>query len=225
MSGLHFRLPALLAASALTAALLGACQPSEANSSTAETATIAQAAPVRVNEPAPNFTGVDSNGTSHTLSDFRGQVVVLEWTSHECPFTRKHYTSGNMQSLQADATDRDVVWLSVVSSAHGQQGYVEGDEANQLTRDRDANPTAVLLDPEGNIGQLYSARTTPHMFVIDAEGIIRYMGAIDSVPSANPADIPGATNFVSDALDSVLSDRPVETAFTQPYGCSVKYSL
>lgn len=215
----------------LSAVAIAACQPTGANppasspsEASAEPAEQASAPP-RVDRPAPDFTGVDSNGNSHALDDYRGQVVVLEWTSHECPFTRKHYVSGNMQSLQADATEAGAVWLSVVSSAPDQQGYVEGPEANQIARDREAKPTAILLDPDGDIGRRYSARTTPHMFVIDEAGILRYMGGIDNVPSANPADILGATNFVRAALDNISNDQPVDTPFSPPYGCSVKYSL
>ncbi|MGF1512983.1 MAG: redoxin domain-containing protein [Elainellaceae cyanobacterium] len=214
------------------------CQPlsdTTATQSTDEAATAAQteaqtgetqtdaAAPVRVGEPAPDFTAVDSQGNAHALSDFRGQVVVLEWTNHQCPFVAKHYGSGNMQALQADATAKDVTWLSIVSSAPGKQGYVEADKANELTESRSASPTAVLLDPEGDIGRLYDARTTPHMFVINEDGVVEYMGAIDSIPSADTADLEKAENYVEAALTSVLADQPVETTASQPYGCSVKY--
>ena len=178
---------------------------------------------VKVGQAAPNFTGVDSTGKTHNLSDFRGKVVVLEWTNHQCPFVRKHYESGNMQRLQADATSKGIVWLSIISSAPGNQGYVEAAEANMLTENRGANPSAVLLDTEGKIGKMYNARTTPHMFVIDKQGIVKYMGAIDSIYSTNPADIAKAENYVQKALTSVLAGQPVETAVTQPYGCSVKY--
>ncbi len=204
------------------------CQPlrgtPEKTSNVSETSTVA-ASPnqVRINEIAPDFTGVDSNGVSHKLSDFKGQVVVLEWTNHQCPFVKKHYGSSNMQKLQKEATSKGVVWLSIISSAPETQGYVSGTEANQLTKNRDASPTAVILDPEGNIGRLYNARTTPHMYVIAPDGILRYMGAIDNKPSTNSADVKTANNYVSAALDSVLNNRPVETTVTQPYGCSVKY--
>ncbi len=177
----------------------------------------------RVNEPAPDFTGVDSNGVSHTLSDYKGKVVVLEWTNHECPFVGKHYSSGNMQDLQAEATAKDVVWLSIVSSAPGQQGHVDGPEANAQTTRRDASPTAVILDPDGTIGRSYGARTTPHMYVIDSEGTLRYAGGIDNIPSADPADIASAENYVRPAIASLLSGESVEVATSQPYGCSVKY--
>ncbi len=185
---------------------------------------IAQAAPLRIDEPAPEFTGVDTYGETHSLSDFKGNIVVLEWTNHDCPFVGKHYGSDNMQQLQAEATDQDVVWLSIISSAPGQQGYVESDEANDLTESRGASPTAVILDPEGEIGRLYSARTTPHMYVIDQEGLLRYMGGIDDRPSADKADIEGATNYVQAALANLQAGEAVETPVSQPYGCSVKYS-
>ena len=184
---------------------------------------LAQAQPVRVGSPAPQFTVTDSNGKSHKLSDFKGKTVVLEWTNHQCPFVLKHYETGNMQGLQKEATGKGVVWLSVVSSASGQQGFVSGQQANQLTRSRNASPTAVLLDPNGNLGRLYGARTTPHMFVIDGKGVLQYMGAIDDKPTANKADAKTANNYVRAALNSVMSGQPVKSATTQPYGCSVKY--
>ncbi|MGK7878117.1 MAG: redoxin domain-containing protein [Xenococcaceae cyanobacterium] len=191
-------------------------------SDTSKVVTIAQA-PIRVGEMAPDFTGVDSNGTSRSLSDFRGQVVVLEWTNHECPFVRKHYGSSNMQKLQQEATSKDVVWLSIISSANGKQGHVTPEKANELTQSRGANPTAVILDAEGTIGRLYNARTTPHMYVIGADGVLKYMGAIDDKSSTNPADVETANNYIQVALDALRNNRPVTTAVTQPYGCSVKY--
>ena len=187
------------------------------------TSTQASATVARVGEPAPDFTGVDSNGKTHRLSDFKGKTVVLEWTNHECPFVRKHYESGNMQKLQKAATGDGVVWLSVVSSAPGQQGNVDGQKANQLTKSRNAAPTAVLLDSDGAIGRTYSARTTPHMFVITPEGKLAYAGAIDSISSSNKADISKADNYVTDALKAVKNGQPVSKPATQPYGCSVKY--
>ncbi|MBI1212770.1 MAG: redoxin domain-containing protein [Alphaproteobacteria bacterium] len=182
----------------------------------------AVAAPT-VGQPAPEFTAVDSNGASHSLADFKGKIVVLEWTNAECPYTRKHYDSGNMQKLQEDATHAGVVWLSIISSAPGKQGYVTGAEANQLTISRKAHPSAVLLDPAGAIGREYEARTTPQMFVIDRAGVLRYMGAIDDKPVASPASLAGARNYVRAALASVEAGKPVAVASTEPYGCSVKY--
>ena len=182
-----------------------------------------EVAVARVNTAAPNFTGVDSNGKSHNLSDFKGKVVVLEWSNHECPFVRKHYGSGNMQKLQKEATGKGVVWLTVLSSAAGQQGYVSASQANELTKSRNAAPTAVILDPDGKIGKLYGARTTPHMFVIGADGNMKYMGAIDSIASANAADVGKANNYVRDAVNALVAGKQVTTATTQPYGCTVKY--
>ncbi|KAF3886698.1 MULTISPECIES: thioredoxin family protein [Nostocales] len=195
---------------------------SQKTSSVLENAATA-ATPVRVGSPAPEFTATDSNGKSHKLSDFKGKTVVLEWTNHQCPFVRKHYESNNMQQLQKAATTKGVVWLSIISSARGQQGYVTPQEANQLTKSRNANPTAVLLDPSGQIGRLYQARTTPHMFVIDSKGVLQYAGAIDDKPSTNTADIKSSKNYISDAVNSVLQGKAVANSTTQPYGCSVKY--
>ncbi len=193
------------------------------NTQSTSNTTLVAAAPVRVGQPAADFTGVDSNGKTHRLSDFKGKAVVLEWTNHQCPFVRKHYESGNMQKLQKQATGKDVVWLSVISSAPGQQGNVSGTQANDLTKNRGASPTAILLDQEGKIGRLYDARTTPHMFVIAPNGTLAYMGAIDSISSSNKADVGKAKNYVSSALDEVLKGQKVSTSATQPYGCTVKY--
>lgn len=190
---------------------------------TASNTLIAQAQPVRVGAAAPAFTATDSNGKSHKLSDFKGKTVVMEWTNHQCPFVVKHYSSGNMQALQKEATGKGVVWLSVVSSAPGQQGNVNGQQANALTKSRNAAPTAVLLDPDGKIGRMYGARTTPHMYIIDSKGTLQYAGAIDDKPSSKPEDVKGANNYVRSALTSVLAGQPVKSASTQPYGCSVKY--
>lgn len=179
---------------------------------------------VRPGTAAPDFTGTDSNGKTRRLSEFKGKVVVLEWTNHLCPFVGKHYGTGNMQQLQKEATGKGVVWLSVVSSAPGQQGYVTASQANNLTKSRNAVPTAVILDPKGKIGRLYNARTTPHMYVIGQDGTMMYMGAIDDAPSSQTPDVKKANNYVRTALDDVLSGKPVSTSVTQPYGCSVKYS-
>jgi peroxiredoxin len=187
-------------------------------------AVLVQAQPVRVGSAAPAFTVTDSNGKTHRLSDFKGKTVVLEWTNHECPFVRKHYESGNMQRLQQDAASKGVVWLSIISSASGQQGYLTGQRANQLTRSRNASPTAVILDASGNLGRLYGARTTPHLFIIDNSGILRYAGAIDDKPTADKADVATANNYVRSALNSLSKGQPVKPATTQPYGCSVKYA-
>lgn len=183
---------------------------------------LAVAAPT-VGEPAPDFSATDSQGNTQTLSDQKGSIVVLEWTNHECPFVQKHYETGNMQALQEEATSEDIVWWSVISSAPGKQGHVSPEQADELTSSRDAAPSAVLLDSEGTVGQLYGARTTPHMYVIDPEGTLVYMGAIDDKPSTEKSDVESANNYVRAALNAVQQDQTVDPAITQPYGCSVKY--
>ena len=188
----------------------------------AVSSSVALAAPI-VGQPAPAFTAVDSNGVSHSLGAYKGKIVVLEWTNDGCPYVGKHYNSGNMQKLQQDATASGVVWLSIISSAPGKQGYVSGAEANALTTSRGAHPTAVLLDPTGAVGREYEAQTTPHMFVVDKTGVLRYMGAIDDKPVAAPASLTGARNYVREALADVAGGKPVAVASTEPYGCSVKY--
>jgi hypothetical protein len=183
----------------------------------------AHAAP-EVGKHAPEFTAVDSNGKTVKLSDFRSKTVVLEWTNDGCPYVKKHYGSGNMQSLQKDAAAKGIVWLTIISSAPGKQGYVDGAGANELTKARGAAPTAVLLDPSGAVGRLYDARTTPHMFIVNTEGTLVYMGGIDDKPTSNPDDIPGARNYVRAALGEMAAGKPVTEAVTRPYGCSVKYA-
>ena len=185
-------------------------------------AALIEAAP-KIGTPAPDFTAVDSRGVKHSLGDYRGKIVVLEWTNHQCPYVGKHYNTGNMQALQQYATDAGVTWLSVISSAPGTQGYVSGTEADALTAKRQATPTAILLDPEGVVGRLYDARTTPHMYIIDAAGTLVYMGGIDDKPSTQYADVKTATNYVRVALDEVRSAKAVSAPVTRPYGCSVKY--
>jgi hypothetical protein len=180
-------------------------------------------AAVQTGRPAPDFTATDSRGVQHALTQYRGKTIVLEWTNNECPYTAKHYTTGNMQALQAAATGAGVIWFTVVSSRPGAQGYVDGAGADRMTTRRNAHPTAVLLDPGGQLGHLYQASTTPHMFVIDGSGMLVYMGAIDDRPSADPASVKGARNYVREVLDAVAQGRPVAVASTRPYGCSVKY--
>lgn len=182
----------------------------------------AQSAP-QVGAPAPEFIGKATDGKAIALADLRGKTVVLEWTNHDCPFVRKHYGTGNMQTLQKEATADGVVWLSIISSAPGLQGYVEPAEADQLTTKRDAAPTHVILDPKGAIGKAYAARTTPHMYVIDADGVLRYMGGIDDRPTSYSGDVEGANNYVRAALSEMNSGQPVSNPVARPYGCSVKY--
>jgi peroxiredoxin len=178
----------------------------------------------QVGQPAPAFTLTDTQGKSHNLADFKGKTVVLEWINHECPFVVKHYSGGAMQALQKDATGKGVVWLSVCSSAPGKQGHMSPEAWNKATADKGAAPTAVLLDEDGKVGKAYQAKTTPHMFVINPEGVLVYAGAIDSIKSAKAEDVPKATNHVKAALDEVLAGKPVTTASTEAYGCSVKYA-
>ena len=182
----------------------------------------AMAAP-EVGKPAPALTGTDTTGKTWELAALEGTPVILEWTNHDCPYVVKHYESGNMQALQKDATAAGYTWLSVISSAPGKQGHVSPAQADELTESRGAAPTAVLLDPEGTIGQAYGARTTPHMFVIDADGTLVYMGGIDDKPTTNIADVEGAENYVRLAIADLAAGQPVGQAVTRPYGCSVKY--
>ncbi len=172
---------------------------------------------------APAFTGQTSDGKTLSLSDFAGKRVVLEWTNHDCPFVVKHYASGNMQDIQKDLTDQGVVWLTVVSSAPGKQGHVSAAAANALTTDRDAAPTAVILDETGDIGRLYAAKTTPHMYIINEAGTLVYQGAIDDKPSASKATLVGATNYVNEAFAALDAGQMPDPGTTKPYGCSVKY--
>lgn len=182
------------------------------------------AAEPAVGEPAPAFTGTDTKGETHALAELKGKTVVLEWTNHLCPYVGKHYDTGNMQALQKEATEDGVVWLSVISSAPGKQGHVSAGKADELTESRDAHPSAVILDPEGAIGQKYGARATPHMYVINAKGTLVYKGAIDDQPSANHDTVEGARNYVRLALNAVAEGGMPETTQARAYGCSVKYA-
>jgi peroxiredoxin len=183
----------------------------------------AQAATLQIGQPAPDFTATDSKGAAVSLKEYRGKTVVLEWTNADCPYTRKHYGSGNMQSVQALAQKNGLVWLTVISSAPGKQGYVNGPAADALTQSRGAAPTAVVLDPTGALGRLYNAKTTPHMFVIDKAGALQYMGGIDSIATADVADIAHAEPYLKEAMLAVAQGNPVPYAVTKPYGCSIKY--
>lgn len=192
------------------AALVGAC-----------TAEVSLASP-EIGKPAPAFTVTDADGKQHSLADFAGKTVVLEWHNPECPFVKKHY-SGNMQKQQKDATGQDVVWLTINSGKAGKQGHMDGAKAKQYLVASNASPTAYLIDADSATGTAYGAKTTPHMYVIDAKGNLQYKGAIDSVPSADAGDIDGATQYVTQALAELKEGKPVSVASTQPYGCSVKY--
>lgn len=182
----------------------------------------AQAAPT-IGQLAPAFTAIDANGKRHALGDFKGKTVVLEWNNAGCPFVQKHYDSGNMQRLQSAAVADGVVWLTVNSGAAGKQGHVTGREANAQLTKWNAKPSAYILDGDGRIGRAYGATTTPHMYVIDPAGRLAYAGAIDDTPTADQADIATAKNHVVAALADVQAGRPVATATSKPYGCSVKY--
>jgi peroxiredoxin len=179
---------------------------------------------VKVGDTAPDFKGTDSNGKTQTLDQYRGRYVVLEWHNHDCPFTKKHYESGNMQSLQKLWTGKGVVWLTVISSAPGQEGYMTAAEENSYMKKVNAVPTATILDPTGVIGKEYNAKTTPDMFVINPEGKLIYAGAIDDHASTDPEDIKTSKNYVSEALTAAMAGKQVGTAVTRPYGCSVKYA-
>ena len=186
-------------------------------------ATAAEAAPV-VGQPAPVFTAVDTKGVSHSLSDFAGKTVVLEWTNHLCPFVVKHYEgSSNIPAQQKAAAEDGIVWLSVISSAPGKQGHLAAADADAKAAERGAAPAAILIDESGDMGRLYDAKTTPHMFVIDGDGVLRYQGAIDSVKSTRAADIEGADQYVEMALAAIAEGRAVDPDTTVQYGCSVKY--
>jgi peroxiredoxin len=176
-----------------------------------------------IDESAPDFTLVDIIGKKHKLSEYKGKYVVLEWNNWDCPFVKKHYNSENMQSLQKNYGKKEVVWLTICSSAPGKQGYYEAKDHQKRFDKANSAATAYLVDPEGEVGRLYGAKTTPHMFVIDPKGVLIYAGAIDDKKSTNPDDVEGATNYVSASLDEAMSGGDVKTKSAPPYGCGVKY--
>lgn len=177
-----------------------------------------------IGQPAPSFTAVDSYGVTHSLSDFRGSTVVLEWTNHDCPFVVKHYATNNMQTLQQEMREAGAIWLTIISSAPDTQGHVSPAQANELTVQRGASPTAVLIDEDGTVGRAYAARVTPHMYVIDSAGLLQYAGGIDSIPTANHADVARAEPWFAQAARAVMAGQAVERPITRPYGCTIKYS-
>ena len=181
-------------------------------------------AQARIGAPAPNFTLTDSNGKAISLADFKGKTVVLEWTNHECPYVRKHYGGNNMQALQKKWTGQGIVWLTLISSQPGAQGFVHGLEANKLTEERGAAPTAVLLDPRGGVGRSYGAQVTPHMYVVTGDGTLVYMGGIDDKPTTRLEDLKTAKNFVDAALSEVVEGKVVSIKTSRAYGCTIKYS-
>ena len=177
-----------------------------------------------VGQPAPMFSVTDTKGKTQALEAYRGKWVVLEWFNHECPYTRKHYYTSNMQNLQRDYTGKGVVWISVVSSAPGNQGYhSSAADVDRAMTEKKAASSFVVRDTAGTLGRLYAARTTPHLYVIDPQGVLRYAGAIDDRPSPSPSDVPGAKNYLKAALDAGLAGQPIAIGTTQPYGCDVKY--
>jgi peroxiredoxin len=176
-----------------------------------------------VGSAAPDFSLTDAKGKTHSLSEYKGKYVVLEWFNPDCPFVKKHYGSGNMQKLQEEYTSKGIVWLTIDSNAPGTEGNLTPEQAAKKMGEWKTRQTALLLDPEGKAGRAYGAKNTPDMIVINPEGKIVYEGAIDSKASPNPADIPSSTNYVKVALDESLAGKPVTTSSTKPYGCSVKY--
>ncbi len=182
---------------------------------------------IETGKPAPHYkisrVATSADPDKYLLKNLRGKIVVLEWLNHGCPFVRKHYDSGNMQALQKKYVNQGVVWLSVISSAPGKQGHVTDDEALKEMKSNKSSATDVILDPEGKIGMLYGAKTTPHMYVINKEGVLVYQGAIDDKPDTEQASIPSAKNYVAEALDLTLAGKPVGQGTTKAYGCGVKY--
>jgi peroxiredoxin len=178
---------------------------------------------LQVGSEAPAFTLNDWTGKAHSLADFRGKFVVLEWFNEDCPFVKKHYTSGNMQKLQEEYTGKDVVWLSINSSARFKQGHMTSESAAKTISEWRIKATSILFDHDGKVGRMYGAKTTPHMFVIDKEGKLFYRGAIDSKATTNAADVAAAENYVKVALDNSMAGKPIANPSTKPYGCSVKY--
>ena len=217
--------PTLIATLALMTALgLGACRPPATPETAAAPApAVAPGAIPMPGQVAPGFTLVDGDGKPRALADFNGQVVVLEWTNEDCPYVRKHY-AGAMQALQREAGEDGVVWLSVISSAPGTQGYVTGEAAHSWNTRTGAHSTHLLLDPTGQVGKAYGAKTTPDMRIINRDGRLVYVGGIDDRPTTDVADLQGAVNFVRAALDDLLSERPIRRDFAASYGCSVKYA-
>lgn len=213
----------LLASSALAAVAL-TLAPAFAPSLAAYAETSAKPGSAKPGAAAPAFTLDSASGAKVSLADFKGKTVVLEWTNHDCPFVKKHYSSGNMQNLQREAAKNGIVWLTIISSEPGEQGHVSAEEANKLTASRGAVPAQVLFDPKGTVGRAYGAKTTPHMYIITPDGKLAFMGGIDDKPSADVADIEKARNHVKEALAELAAGKPVSTPQTRPYGCAIKYA-
>jgi peroxiredoxin len=180
-------------------------------------------AQAQIDQPAPAFSATTADGKTVTLDSYKGKTVVLEWTNHDCPFVKKHYGSGNIPALQKEATAQGVVWLQVISSAPGQQGHVDGATAIKLNKDRGSAPTQVLLDPSGQLGKAYGAQTSPHLFIVNPQGVLVYKGGIDSIATAKADDIAKADPYVKTALSELAAGKKITHASTKPYGCSIKY--
>jgi hypothetical protein len=184
----------------------------------------AQAKVAEVGLPAPDFTLTDIDGNTHSLSEYKGKIVVLEWVNPECPFVQKHYNkTGNIPGLQKTYTSEGVIWLSINSAASGKQGDYDPAQVKAWMQQVSAAPTDYFRDQTGMVGHLYGARNTPHIFIINRDGTLVYAGGIDSIASAKPEDIAQATNYVNVAMADLKAGRPVAMSNTRPYGCSVKY--
>lgn len=181
-------------------------------------------AEAQLDQAAPAFSARSADGKTVDLASLKGKTVVLEWTNHDCPYVKKHYSSGNIPSLQKDATAKGVVWLQVISSAPGEQGFVEGAQAIELNGKRGAAPSNTLLDPTGQLGRLYGAQTTPHIYIVNPLGQLVYKGGIDSIATNKVDDLPQAEPYVKLALGELAAGRKPNPANTKPYGCSVKYA-
>lgn len=180
-------------------------------------------ADAKVGAPAPDFNVTDANGKTHKLSDYKGKYVVLEWYNKDCPYVRKHYDSKNMQNIQSEMTSKGIVWLSVISSAKGKQGYMPAADVVKNGTKEASKATAILVDENGKMGKAYGAKTTPHMYLIDPQGVLRYNGAIDNNDSADPATIASAENYIIRAVASAEKGEKIAKETSKPYGCSVKY--
>jgi len=178
----------------------------------------------QLDQPVPTFTAPTADGSGLNLASLKGKTVVLEWTNHECPYVRKHYSSGNIPAVQKEAIAKGFVWLQVISSAPGKQGYVDGATAIKVNAERGSVPTGTILDPKGDIARLYGAQTTPHIYIINPQGILVYKGGIDSIASNKPADIAKADNYVRAAIGELVAGKVVSQSNTKPYGCSIKYA-
>ena len=176
-----------------------------------------------IGQPAPSFSVTDTHGNVISNESLKGKIVVLEWKNHQCPFVRQHYGTGNMQALQQYASENDIIWVSVISSAEGKQGFVSAEEANDIAALEESNAAHIVIDSQGTFGRQYGAKVTPHMFVIEKDGTLAYMGGIDDTPTADPEDVETANNYVKNAMYTLLAGGDVSPTTSKPYGCSVKY--